>query len=448
VLRLVALEVIPAMPQSVESGPSDARERALSALREVSALLASPRDREAFLGAMTSTVARLVGAEQAAFGLWDGEGTLALAPDAYGIQGSGETIRVGCRPGGGGLLERIVFGEDSFTGTLDPTVNAELEAYGPALTWIGARDAAAVAWRTAERPLGLLAVLNSTDRGGFDADDLYVLSIAALASAIFWQAADAESAAAEQSAGRQAELREHAERMEALEEAKTRFLNVASHELRAPLGVLQGYLAMIADGSLGPLSTGLRQAVPVMLGKVDQMRLLVTQMVEAARLEDERLQIDRVRLDLREVARRAVGVIQPLATVHHVLHLDVDEREVPVIGDANRLETVISNLVDNAIKYSPDGGHVDVRVLVDEGRAVVTVRDEGIGIRPEDMPRLFERFVRLERSAGVPGTGLGLYLARELARLHGGDIEASSVVERGAEFRLWLPVAGQSASAS
>ena len=110
-----------------------------------------------------------------------------------------------------------------------------------------------------------------------------------------------------------------------------------------------------------------------------------------------------------------------------------------ILADVMRLEIIVGNLLDNAIKYSPDGGDLMLRLSAAEGLALVSVRDHGIGIAPEDMDRLFVRFSRLAPRSDVPGTGLGLYLARELARLHGGDIIAVSRPGEGSEFTLSLP---------
>jgi len=111
-----------------------------------------------------------------------------------------------------------------------------------------------------------------------------------------------------------------------------------------------------------------------------------------------------------------------------------------VLGDVLRLEIIIANLLDNAIKYSPKGGDVTAKLSTSGDMAMLSVRDQGIGIAPQDMDRLFVRFSRLATLNDVPGTGLGLYLVRELARLHKGEIVAVSKPGEGSEFVLSLPV--------
>ncbi|HEX9096215.1 MAG TPA: HAMP domain-containing sensor histidine kinase [Candidatus Dormibacteraeota bacterium] len=240
-------------------------------------------------------------------------------------------------------------------------------------------------------------------------------------------------------------LRQKAEHLAELEKAKSEFLRLASHELRGPAATLTGYLSMIGDESLGPVPQKLRPVVPVLQAKARQISLLANEMVEAARLEDRPLQLERKRIDLRELVRRTLQMAGTTATPKHRLRFDdTVGRELWVMGDLMRLEIVVNNLVDNAIKYSPRGGDVITALSTDGGLALVKVSDTGIGIAAEGMSRLFVRFSRLGQLADVPGTGLGLYLARELARLHGGDISVVSTPGLGSEFTLSLPLEARS----
>ncbi|MDQ6883652.1 MAG: HAMP domain-containing histidine kinase [Candidatus Dormibacteraeota bacterium] len=235
------------------------------------------------------------------------------------------------------------------------------------------------------------------------------------------------------------------ERMAALEKTKSQFLNLASHELRSPLGVINGYLSMLEQGSLGQLKDSGVRAIEVLKAKALEMNMLVGQMLEAARLEDGRLALKRDRLDLRQVAREAIEGIKPLVTQRHRLVLDNASDPVPILGDEDRLVTIVTNLLENAIKYSPEGGTIQCTVLQDGGSGAIKVRDEGVGIEAEDMPRLFNRFERIRNrdTSHVGGTGLGLYLSRELARQHGGDVLVDSRPGKGSTFSLTVPIAGE-----
>ncbi|MDQ6708970.1 MAG: HAMP domain-containing histidine kinase [Candidatus Dormibacteraeota bacterium] len=235
------------------------------------------------------------------------------------------------------------------------------------------------------------------------------------------------------------------ERMAALEKTKSQFLNLASHELRSPLGVINGYLSMLEQGSLGQLKDPGLRAIEVLKAKALEMNMLVAQMLDAARLEDGRLALKRDRLDLRQIARVAIEGIKPLVTTRHRLVLDNASDPVPIIGDEDRLVTIITNLLENAVKYSPEGGTIQCTVLQDGGSGVIKVRDEGVGIAEEDLPRLFNRFERIRNreTSHVGGTGLGLYLSRELGRQHGGDVLVDSRPGKGSTFTLTVPVANQ-----
>ena len=239
-------------------------------------------------------------------------------------------------------------------------------------------------------------------------------------------------------------LRANAERMESLEKVKSDFLNLASHELRGPLSVLRGYLAMMSDGTLGELPPKARGVLPALNAKASQMGLLITQMLEAARLEDSQMQLKLEPVDMRGLVRRSVDTMGQLTAPGQSILLEGSNREILLVADAGRVETILVNLIDNALKYSPGGGGVRVKVSADEGAVTVTVVDHGMGIAAEDMPRLFSRFGRLvtPENSHIPGTGLGLYLSREIARMHGGDITAQSTPASGSAFSLTLPLAG------
>jgi signal transduction histidine kinase len=242
-------------------------------------------------------------------------------------------------------------------------------------------------------------------------------------------------------------LRATAASMSSLEKVKSDFLNLASHELRGPLAVLRGYLAMLSDGSLGELPPRVRSVLPALNAKASQMALLITQMLEAARLEDSQLQLKLEPAEMRRLVRQAVDTMGQLTAPGQSILMEGSGKEILLVADAGRVETIIVNLLDNALKYSPGGGGVRVHVAADKQAARVRVQDRGIGIAEEDIPKLFQRFGRLvtAENSHIPGTGLGLYLSREIARMHGGDITVKSVVGEGSEFSLTLPLAGPSA---
>lgn len=238
-------------------------------------------------------------------------------------------------------------------------------------------------------------------------------------------------------------FRELAERMQRLEEMKSALLNLASHELRTPVSLMRGYISLLEEGSLGDLNENGRQAVTVLRRQAVGLNVLVGQMLEAARLEAGSVQLRRQEVDLRVPAAEAVEWARELAGAEHQLRLAIPDRPVRVVADAEGLRTILHNLLDNAIKYSPEGGPVVCEVLEESGHGRVRVTDFGLGIDVSHLDQLFSRFGRVvdRDNAAIPGAGLGLYEARELARLQGGDIGAESSPGRGSTFVFSLPLA-------
>jgi signal transduction histidine kinase len=233
------------------------------------------------------------------------------------------------------------------------------------------------------------------------------------------------------------------ERMAAVESMKSQFLNLASHELRSPRAVIGGYVAMLEQGSLGELKEGGLWAVKVLRAKTREMNLLVEQMLDAARLEDGSLALKLDVVGLIQMVNESVDAVRPLANAHHPLVVEAPPGELAVMADRGRLGSILVNLLDNAIKYSPEGGEVRCQVVCDGPNLKVVVQDRGLGIADADMPRLFTRFGRItnEQTQHIGGTGLGLYLSRQLARQHGGDLTVQSTPGSGSAFTLTLPMA-------
>lgn len=237
-------------------------------------------------------------------------------------------------------------------------------------------------------------------------------------------------------------LRRDSERIAELENAKSEFLRLAAHELRGPVAVLRGYVSLLADGSLGRLPEPAAHALPILNGKLREVNLMVDQMLDTARMEDNRLQLTMRRQDLRGLLRESVESITHLATPAHRIVVDIDRRPAVAVVDRGRIAIVLTNLIQNAIKYSPDGGEIRCRLRAEAATAAIAITDSGIGVAAADLPRLFTRYGRVASdSHGIPGTGLGLYLSRELARRHGGDILVETSPGSGSTFTLRLPLA-------
>jgi len=237
-------------------------------------------------------------------------------------------------------------------------------------------------------------------------------------------------------------LREHADRMAALERTKSQFLNLASHELRTPVSLIRGYLSLFQEGDLGELNESGNHAVAVMSAQARELNRLLGRMLEVARLE-ERVDIRGEQLDLRRVAGEAVAAMRGQAGAAHRFTLVAPDSTVPVVADPRQLRTALDNLLDNSVKYSPEGGDVACRVLAAPPWGQVEVEDRGLGMEPAQLDHLFRPFGRIvtDQTAPILGAGLGVYLSREYARLQGGDITVKSEPGQGSTFTLRVPLA-------
>ncbi len=230
-------------------------------------------------------------------------------------------------------------------------------------------------------------------------------------------------------------------RIAALEKTKTEFLDFASHELRGPITVIKGYLTMIAAGSLGDMPPKAASVVPLLVAKADEVNSMLEQMIETSRLEEGRLALRRERSDIAGLTEDAIKNLGPLVSEHE---LDIDRPPEPLWADVDpdRLQIVVRNLVSNAAKYSPAGTPIAITIARRDHRAIVAVTDKGMGIDKNDQRNLFKRFGRIESAATAhtAGAGLGLWLSREIARMHDGDLTVESEPGKGSTFTLEIPL--------
>jgi len=220
------------------------------------------------------------------------------------------------------------------------------------------------------------------------------------------------------------------------------FSTALAHELRTPLTALRGEVEMAIrqPGSAGEV--GRRFASQ--LEEIDKLKRLIDQVLTLARAEAGEIRLTRESIDLGQLAGSLVDQLEPVAQAKGVaLHSEPALAPVVVDGDPNWLERLILNLVDNAIKFTPEGGAIAVSVSREADTARLTVRDTGIGITPERMPHIFERFFRADpaRSSGVEGVGLGLSLAKWIVDRHHGRIAVDSQPGKGSTFSIFLPLA-------
>ncbi len=227
-------------------------------------------------------------------------------------------------------------------------------------------------------------------------------------------------------------------RLREVELAKKEFLKLAAHELRTPLAVIIGYASLLAPGGLSPAHqqlAGLR-----IYQKARQLNRLITGLSQVARFDEIGPGMPKEDLDLAALLAELVRDAQRRALdLAVLLHLDIVA--APVRGNRVWLAIAIQELLENAMRFRPGPGRVDVQLSDARDRWVITVTDDGFGIDPDDQPRLFQRFSRVETDANrhLVGLGIGLYLVREVAAAHQGHVEVQSASKVGSRFRLELP---------
>lgn len=242
---------------------------------------------------------------------------------------------------------------------------------------------------------------------------------------------------------RQYEVRDLLEEARRAVQHRDTFLAMLGHELRNPLAAVRT-AAEVINGSGGGAEVTSEQSA-IITRQSGHMAKLVDDLLDVARVTSGKITLDRRPLDLREIARRSLQVVCPPAgPQRHRVTLETSADPVGVDGDAVRLEQVATNLLSNAIRYTPEGGQVRVAVRPEGADAVLRVADDGSGIPAEMLGRIFEPFVQTEqplaRTQG--GLGVGLTLVRSLVRMHGGDVTvASGGPGRGSEFTVRLPLA-------
>lgn len=233
-----------------------------------------------------------------------------------------------------------------------------------------------------------------------------------------------------------------------LERIRSEFVANVSHELRTPLTSIQGFLETLQDGAIDDPAT-LRRFLGIISNETSRLARIVDDLLDLSRLESGRLELRPVPVDLRVLIQRTLDFYTPAADTRGVtLGAALPDQLPAVPGDEDLLEQVLRNLVDNAVKYTPSGGRVQVRaetVAYSDGRREVVVRvsDTGPGIAPEHLPRLFERFYRVDRarSRALGGTGLGLAIVKHIVERHGGRAWVDSAPGAGATFSVALPLA-------
>lgn len=240
------------------------------------------------------------------------------------------------------------------------------------------------------------------------------------------------------------ELNETNRRLEEASRQKSEFVSDVSHELRTPLTSIKGFVDFLLEGIAGELSQQQKAFLARVQGNADRLVRLINDLLDLARIEAGRVDFHPVRLSMVDVATEVIEALRPLAVEKGVdLGIRVPETDGLVQADRDKLYRVLLNLTDNAVKFTPPGGSVRVRVEVQpDGEVLTMVQDTGEGIPPEELGRVFDEFYQASPSPPhTRGSGLGLTIAKRLVELHGGKMWVRSQLGKGSEFGFTLPVA-------
>ena len=351
------------------------------------------------------------------------DGSTLVARAAHGLE---EEVERGVRiPVGQGFAGKVA--SEGRPILLDDVTRANV--LNPILREKGVRSLVGVPLRTRDRLVGILHV-GAFEPHRFTANDVEIVSLVADRIAVAVENAELFEAA------RRAE--HIAAEFETAVRMRDEFLSVAAHELKTPLTAAKTAAQLLTRTFRETrLTATQKRALETVERQIGKLSRLASQLLDTVRLESGRLDIEREELDVVDVVRGAAEQAQATSD-QHTFTIDAPS-ELRINGDALRLEQVLTNLFDNAVKFSPEGGPIEVGVKRMVTTAVITVRDHGIGVNREDRPKLFEQFYQAHPNRS--GLGLGLYISRHIVERHGGTMYAEQPEGRGTRFVISLPLA-------
>jgi len=241
------------------------------------------------------------------------------------------------------------------------------------------------------------------------------------------------------------ELQEANSRLQEMDQLKSDFVSNVSHDLRLPLTSIKGSIDNMLDGITGNLSEKQTRYLRRIQGNANRLSRLINDLLDLSRIEAGRLEIHPVNLSIGQVARDVLETVQPLAAEKGIsLSLSEEEEALSVHADPDRVHQILTNLVGNALKFTSEGGEVEVGIARDGELARTSVQDTGEGIPPDKLVTIFDKFEQTSGSSGErEGAGLGLSIARSLVELQGGRIWVESELGKGSTFYFTLPLAGE-----
>jgi GAF domain-containing protein len=403
----------------------------LTALGEVGRAVSSTLELETVLTTIVSRAAELTGTEGGAIYEYDEAAEQFWLRAEHGLAAGLVAARrqVGIQKGEGALGRLAV--------TREPIQIIDIGDEGAyqshlreVLLAAGVRSLLAVPLLSEDRLIGGL-VVNRTQPGKFSPEVIELLQTFATQSAL-----------AIQNARLFREIADKSRQLEAASQHKSEFLANMSHELRTPLNAILGFSEVLGERMFGELNEKQDEYLKDIHASGQHLLSLINDILDLSKIEAGRMELELTDFDLPQAISDALTLVRERAARRGIaLHQGVDERLGQVRGDERKVKQVLLNLLSNALKFTPEGGRIDVRASVSDGMAEVSVTDTGVGIAPEDQEAVFEEFRQVGTAdKKIEGTGLGLALSRKFIELHGGRIWVESQLGQGSTFTFTVPV--------
>lgn len=224
---------------------------------------------------------------------------------------------------------------------------------------------------------------------------------------------------------------------------KDEFIMTMTHELRTPIAIFRNIISNAMAGTLGEISTKLKKNLEIAEETINRLAAIISDLLDISKINSGKLQLEPTLLTIQSIVTGAIDSMLPKAESKNIeLKTTIPQEEIIVNCDSDKIAQVLTNLIDNAIKFTPDvAGCITIGIKDFTGEVIVNVEDNGPGIAPDELDKIFDRFVQINKQVGegAHGTGLGLTIAKELVEMHGGRIWAESTINSGANFYFVLP---------
>jgi signal transduction histidine kinase len=433
---------------------ADRRNRELERLRHLAGTLLAGADLDGLVKEVAQAAAELLEAESGAVTLVVEEGRFLKVKAATGPLEPATGMLI---PMEGSLLGWAVTQDAP---VVSDDMDADPRSYRPKNISVALKTSAVVPLRSAGFVVGTVSVYNRRDGRPFSEHDLQLLRILGDQVVV---GLDRASVLAE-SRRNEVALRSKNQELQRATQLKSEFLTNMSHELRTPLNAIIGFSDLMLEGGTGEMSAQQREFTEAVLRNGKHLLSLINSVLDLSKVEAGRMSLSLALTDIREAITGAVADTASLRTAkQQECILQLDSAPLTVVADGVRIRQILFNLLSNASKFTAEGGKISLAAvrtsaplrqpadragdrprLVPQDVVWISVTDEGVGIKREDMPKLFQEFSQVDSSASrrAQGTGLGLALCKKFVEMHGGTIGADSVYGKGAAFWFLLPAEG------